>query len=245
MAPPPPPFYPEADEKDREARTNAVATAITRLARILGLGKDQVQAESLGEGSPSIPIGGADEESYVLLDKPSEDPPVRTPNARRRSRRRSIMELVPEDVRNSGGNVSSELRSALPPASVAPLVGGRGFPATPVNNSLSGFGMLFVGLAVIFAFMSIPIICHLFILRRRRVSSSEVSGGQCSEVSAASGGRGFFYYTGVPEYQTVRSVYGREVGVGMGLPRYEDDNRGWKTEKLRGGRREGRLDLWE
>ncbi|KAG0639142.1 hypothetical protein HOY80DRAFT_1045914 [Tuber brumale] len=227
MAPPPPPFYPEADEKDPEAKINTMVAAVTRLARILGLGKDQAQAESLGGGSPSIPIGGEDEESYVLLDKPSEDSPARTPNARKAPRRRSIMELLPEDVRSSGGHISSGLHSALPSASGVPLVSGRGLPATPVDNSLSGFGMLFVGLAVILLFMSIPIVCHLFVLRRRHVSSSKVSEGPYSE------------------YQIARSVHDGDVEAGKGLSRYGDIDGGWKTEKLWGGRGEGSLDLWE
>ena len=63
MPPPPPPFYPEADEQGGEARINAIATAITRLAHILGLGKDQTEADPVGERNPGIPIGWADEQS--------------------------------------------------------------------------------------------------------------------------------------------------------------------------------------
>lgn len=142
MPPPPPPFYPEADEQDSEARINAVAAAITRLVRILGLGKGQTEAEPVSERNPSIPIGGADEQSYVFLDEPREPSPIRasttTANMCRTSQRRprAVAEFLPEGVGNSGGHVSNVLLSALPSSPSAAFV--IGDPPTEEKHSLGG-----------------------------------------------------------------------------------------------------------
>ena len=145
MPPPPPPFYPEADEQGGEARINAIATAITRLAHILGLGKDQTEADPVGERKPGIPIGWADEQSYVFLDTPREPSPIHTTtattvNMRRASQRRprSVVEFLPDDLGNSRGHVGNVLRNGLPFAPSAALLFSDDYPTAGAKNPVGG-----------------------------------------------------------------------------------------------------------
>ncbi|PUU79550.1 hypothetical protein B9Z19DRAFT_1125055 [Tuber borchii] len=252
MPPPPPPFYPEADEQDGEVRINAIATAITRLARILGLGKDQTEADPVGERNPGIPIGGANGQSYVFLDKPREPSPIHTTttattvNMRRASQRRprSIVEFLPDGLGNSGGHVGNVLRNALPFAPSAALHFSDDYPAAGAKNSVGVVELLLVGLTFIIMCMCVHVICHLC-LPRHGGGSRNVSGGMYPDVPVAGGNMGGFYGIGAPESQAANLAPNGEARVGAAPPRYDVANGGWEMGDLGRERREGSMDLGE
>ncbi|RPA98010.1 hypothetical protein L873DRAFT_1808845 [Choiromyces venosus 120613-1] len=177
MAPPPPPFYPEAEEKE-ESANNAISTAFNRLARILGLGKDQADSSS-SEPAPSIPIGGPDQDSYVFLDKPDLKSPVRASTTERMHRhalRRSITTYLPEDEEMGIKEVPTVSRGLVfpyPPSLLRPKGDSRGSSAAPKNFTKGNYRTIiltvFAGLALIIAtiFFLICLSCD----RRRRAKA--------------------------------------------------------------------------